>query len=186
MSANSRCAPCRLPHRNAGGGPTQRGKTSLPSPAAPWGSVGRDPRRVPPARLLPSSTSAPREPQPYANPNSTRAPTPRVSRSHACPDPTRVPTPREAQPEPSPARPPPPPQPLPCRRRGSSAGRCRCSPWSPPPGREPVQPRGAELCIPRREVFRCPVGPGWNRDRDRDGTGRAAAAGRQKKKKKKN
>lgn len=94
------------------------------------------PRWVPPTPFIPSSASrTPRQHQPHANPNSIkprqrehsvpRQPDRTEPRPHANPDPERSP----AQAQPSPAQKL--PQPLPRHRRGSSAGRCRCSPWSP-------------------------------------------------------
>lgn len=78
------------------------------------------------------ASGTPSKHQPHANPNSIRPrqrahSVPRQARPQRSPDPTRTPTPSEAQPSPAPN----PPQPLPRLRRGSSAGRCRCSPWSP-------------------------------------------------------
>lgn len=128
MAASFHCPRRHLPHHNAGGVPRSRGQPHCPAPPLP--TLGA------PNTLIASSASrTPRQHQPHANPNSIkprqrehsvpRQPDRTEPRPHANPDPERSP----AQAQPSPAQKL--PQPLPRHRRGSSAGRCRCSPWSP-------------------------------------------------------
>lgn len=99
------------PHRSPAQGGTHAGCPQHPSSPAVQAGL--------PANISPTRTPTPSNPDNvYAR--SHESPTPRS------PDPTRTPTPSEAQPKHSPAQKL--PQPLPQHRRGSSAGRCRCSP----------------------------------------------------------
>lgn len=129
---------------------------------AKWGSPPPSPHSKPQLRANPSPA---RTPSPYPNRTSTPAPTSLKPSPHA-----------------PPALLPADPAPLPCRRRGSSAGRCRSRPWKP----GGAQARGAgRAVIPRR------TGGGFRGERrhrrGRDGSGRdePPQLGRQKREKNK-
>lgn len=129
MAASFHCPRCHLPHHNAGGVPRSRGQPHRPAPPLPGqgGTHAGCPQHLssPAVRAgLLANISPTRTPTP-SNPDNVHTLSPTRARPHGAP------TPREAQPKPSSAQPQKPPQPLPRHRRGSSAGRCRCSPWSP-------------------------------------------------------